>query len=73
MIARLEVSTDLSKVSETISNLGFDVIVQDKKVVFVYKKSTTIDALRTAIKSAKEANKFTNQIKVIYGTSSTSI
>ena len=73
MVSRLEAITDITKVANTLKDLGFDVVTQDKKIVFTFKKSVTLDAFKTAIKSAKEANKFTNQIKVIYGTTSISI
>ena len=72
MIARIESSSDLTGLCGTLKELGFEVAIQNNKAAFIHRKNTAIDALRNALKSAKDANRFSNQIKIEYGTSTAS-
>jgi hypothetical protein len=73
MVARLEGTKDISCILEKLVALAYDVISDDKKIAFVYRKGSNSNNLRGDIKSAKDACKFSGSIKVIYGTSSTNM
>ena len=73
MVARLEGTKDISCVLEKLEALAYDVITNDKKIAFVYRKGSNSNNLRGDIKSAKDACKFNGSIKVIYWTSSSSM
>ena len=70
MVARLEGTKDTSCVFEKLQGLGYDVLIQDKKTAFIYRKGSTSSNLRGDIRSSKDACKFNGTIKPIYGTTS---
>lgn len=73
MVARLEGIKNISCIYEKLEALNYDVITNDEKIAFVYRKNSNSSNLRNDIKSAKTACKFTGTIKIIYGTNSTNM
>ncbi len=73
MVARLEGNKDITCILEKLEALAYDVINSDKKIAFVYRKGSSSNNLRGDIKSAKDACKFSGSVKIIYGTSSTTM
>jgi hypothetical protein len=73
MVARIEETKDTTCILEKLEALSYDVISNDKKIAFVYRKSSNSNNLRSDIKSAKDACKFNASVKMIYGTSTASM
>ena len=73
MVARIEGTKDITCILEKLEALSYDVISNDKKIAFVYRKGSNSNNLRGDMKSAKDACKFSGSVKVIYGTSTTSM
>jgi hypothetical protein len=73
MVVRLEGTKDISCILEKFTGLGYDVVIQDKQIAFIYRKGSNSTNLRTDMKSAKDACKFVGTIKTIYGTSTSSL
>jgi len=73
MVVRLEGTKDISCILEKLTALSYDVVTDDKKIAFIYRKSSNSNDLRGDVKSAKSACKFTGTIKAIYGTSTASL
>ena len=70
MVARLEGTKDITPITDFFSTAGYEVSIKDKKVAFVYRNGTSLNDLKTDIKSAKASAKFTGNIKVFHGATS---
>lgn len=68
MVARIEGTKDITCIIEKLEALNYDIITNDKKIVFVYRKGSSGNNLRGDIKSAKDACKINGSVKVMYGT-----
>jgi len=73
MVVRLEGTKDISCIVEKLIALNYDVVSHDKKIAFLYRKSSNSNELKTDIKAAKTACTFIGTIKAIYGTNTTSV
>ncbi len=74
MVARLESIKDISCVLEKLEGLSYTTIAYDKNSGFVYRKGlNSYTELSRDIKSVKSACKFTNQIKISYGSSNNNL
>jgi hypothetical protein len=74
LIARLETTSSkgIEELAVQLQQLNNEVVIQDKKVCFIYFNGTVTD-LRNAVKASKNAIKFVGSIKAIYGTASTTL
>lgn len=70
MVARLEGTTDITPITDFFSTAKYEVSIKDKKVAFIYRKGSSLNDLKTDMKSAKTSSKFTGLIKVFHGTTS---
>lgn len=74
VIARLEVNTSkgVADIAEHLKSLNNEVVMLGKAICYV-QHNGSFEQLKTAIKAAKQASKFTNSIKIMYGANQTSI
>ena len=73
MVARIEGIKDITCILEKLEALSYDVISNDKKIAFVYRKGSNSNNLKEDMKSARDTCKFNGLVKVIYGTTTKSM
>ncbi len=73
IIARIESVQSLDKLKIYLDNCNYEISILNDKTFYVHKKDGNATNLRSTIKSFKDEFKHSASIKMIHGTSQTTI
>lgn len=72
LVARIESTRNIKAIAESLANHVDEISVFENNIFYVYF-SGTIAQLKDAVKVVKKTVNYSNQIKIMYGTSTTII